>query len=640
MLPQFRIVPLALACALALPLLAHAQSDAAMQLDQIVVTATRTAITADASLTPVDVIDRAQIDRSQATSLPDLLRGRAGINLSNQGGAGKLSTVFLRGTESDHVLVLIDGVRVSSATSGLTAFQDIPLASVDRIEIVRGPRSSLYGSDAIGGVIQIFTRRRRGGFEPRMSATVGSHGYADGSIGFDGGSARAWFGLDATYQNDEGIDACRGIGFPVFAGCFTVEPDRDAYRNRSLSLRGGVDASDTLHFEANALRAEGRNEYDGDFTNLSKVVQQLIGGKARWQPSSRVDLQFTAGRNTDASDNFLHKNGSDFAAGFFSTDRDSATLQGDFGIAKNQLLTFGLDWLRDRVDSDTAYDRTRRDNRAALAQYQGTFGAQQIEASLRHDDNEQFGGHTTGSAAWGIALSERWRITAGYGTAFKAPTLNDLYFPAFGGLPTSNPDLRPETSKTWEVGTAYHGERTHARLDAFDTTVKDLIALDASFVPQNLDRARIRGAEAEFGVDSLFGWEANAQISYVDPRNRTHTIEVFIPVAPFVTEAPNSDDGNLLARRARTTARIDLDRGIGKFRFGITALAEGARYDDGANTRPLGGFATLDLRAEYSLTPSWSLRARIANVLDKRYETSSYYNQHGREAFFTVQYRP
>jgi vitamin B12 transporter len=626
MSPQFRIVPLAVACALGLPCLtfvqiATAQDDNATELDEVIVTATRTATTADAALAPVEVIDRTQIERSQATSVIDLLRGRAGINVANQGGAGKLSSVFMRGTEADHVLVLVDGIRVSSATSGLASFQDLPVALIDRIEIVRGPRSSLYGSDAIGGVIQIFTRRDRGALAPRMAATVGSHGYAEGSAGVGGGFGRSWFGIDASYQNDEGIDACRGSVSP-FAGCFTVEPDRDAYRNRSLSLRGGFDASDTLHFDAHAMRAEGRNEYDGDFVNLSKVVQQVLGGKVQWQPSQRVNLQFVFGRNTDASDNFLHNADGERDEGYFDTDRDSATLQGDFAVGKEQLLTFGLDWLHDRVESDTDYSETERDNEAVFAQYQGKFGAHSIQASLRHDDNEQFGSHVTGGAAWGFDFARRWRVTAGYGTAFKAPTFVDLYFPPFGPFPTSNPDLRPEESKTWEAGVAYRGDRFNWRLDAYSTQIDDLISLDELFIPQNLEHARIRGAE--LGFDTRFAqWTLDASASFVDAENREGV-----------------DAGNDLPRRARQTARIELDRNFGRFRLGFTGIGGGARYDNVANTRRLGGFATLDVRAEYAFTPSWSLQARVANVFDQQYETAAFYNQPGREYRVSLRYAP
>jgi vitamin B12 transporter len=617
---QFRQLSLAVAVALA-PCTTMA-SDQAVDLDDVVVTATRTAVTVAQSLAAVEIIDHEQIQRSQATSLPELLRGRAGINLSNQGGAGKLTTLFLRGSESDHVLVLVDGVRIGSSTSGLVSFQDLPLALIDRIEIVRGPRSSLYGSEAIGGVIQIFTRRSSGATTPHFALTAGSHDLRQASAGIGGGSnqdgsVRGWYGIDAAYQRTDGINACEvATPTPYSGGCFiaTLQPDRDGYRNRSLSLRGGVDVGDALTFEGHALRAEGHNDYDGDFADNSDVVQQVIGGSAKWRATEAFKLQLTAGRNVDASDQFLGNT----PMGYFSTDRDSATLQGDLTLAQDHLLTLGLDWLRDHVDSDTSYDETTRGNRAGFVQYQGKFGAHDLQAALRRDDNDQFGSHATGSAAWGMGFAEHWRVSAGYGTAFKAPTFNELYYPFFG-----NPDLRPESSRTWEAGIAYRAQRFHWRLDGFSTAVDDLIAYDGSiFLPNNIDRARLRGAELGIG-SSIVGWTVDASASWLDPRSRSGVYE-----------------GNLLPRRSRQGAHIDLDRAFGNFRFGVTGIAEGGRFDDLANTRRLGGYATLDLRGEYAFTPDWTLQARVANMFDRDYQTAAFYNQPGRELQLTLRYAP
>jgi vitamin B12 transporter len=609
---SFPKYPLALAIAGALPFAVQAQSNNADALDEIVVTATRTAITTDAALAPVEVIDSDAIVRSQAGSLGALLRGRAGINLSNQGGAGKLSTLFVRGAESDHVLVLVDGVRIGSATSGLASFQDLPLAMIDRIEIVRGPRSSLYGSDAIGGVIQIFTRRDRGQANVRFHAGAGSHGRREGGVGVGGNTGHGWFGIDAALQTTDGIDACRGAGDPVFAGCFVDgQTDRDGYENHSFSARGGVEIGESATLDAHALYVSGHNEYDGSFVDSSDIRQQALGARLQWKPSDRIDLHFNVGSNQDASDNFIGSVGN----GAFASRRDSASAQADITLADTQLLTLGADWLRDRIDSDTDYDQKRRSNRAAFAQYQGKFGTHDVQLALRRDDNDQFGGKTTGTAAWGLNFAGAWRITASHGTAFKAPTFNELYFPFFG-----NPALRPESSKTYEIGLAWRGDTIRVRIDAFNTDVKDLIAFNfATFLPDNLLKARLRGAELR--VDSkLFGWDLGASASWLQPEDRA--------------------TGNDLPRRARETARLELDRGFGKFRLGLTGLAEGERYDDLANLRRLGGFGTLDVRGEFAFATDWTLQARFANVFDKRYETAAFYNQPGREWSLSLRFAP
>lgn len=617
---RLRSLVLAVSAVLAAPV--QAQSDDASKLDAIVVTATRTAVTVDDALAAVDVIDRASIERSQARSLPELLRGRAGMTLVNQGGLGKLTTLFLRGAESDHVLVLVDGVRVGSATSGLVALQDLPLAEIERVEIVRGPRSSLYGSEAIGGVIQVFTRRSGAGLHPRAMAGIGSHGFREGSAGIGMRNATGWFDADASAQHDDGINACHGIGAPDYAGCgtSTPDPDRDGYRNHAVSLRAGLTPTDAWSLEGNALRSEGHNDYDSnpDFglADHSDVVQQVVGGKVRYAPTARVTVQVTAGRNLDASKNFL---GDVFTDRFWST-RDSAGAQVDLGVADGQLLTLGLDWLRDRGAVEGAFSsyEQARGNRAGFLQYQGRFGAQEVQAAVRHDDNDQFGGHDTGSLAWGADLPHGLRLTASLGTAFKAPTFNELYYPDYG-----NEALRPETSRSAEVGIGQRGDTWHWQLNGYQTDIDGLITYDSRlFQANNLDRARIRGAELT-GDATLAGWQFAGQATFADPRNRSA-----------------GDEGLLLPRRTRRSARIDADRTFGAWQLGASWIAEGARYDDFANALRLGGYATLDLRARLALGQAWSLQAQVRNAFDRTYETSAYFYQPGRELGLSVRYAP
>ncbi len=589
----------------------------ATDLDQIVVTATRTANPVSEVLAPVEVIDRDAIERSQARSLPDLLRGRAGISISNQGGAGKLTSLFLRGSESDHTVVLVDGVRIGSSTSGMAAWQNLPVELIERVEIVRGPRSSLYGADAIGGVIQIFTRRDdEAGFAPRMHVGGGSNGAHEFGTGFGGSGERSWFSADYSFQRTEGFNACEPAPSP-FGGCglAAAETDKDGYIQNALSLRGGYDFSDAWKLQLHAMRSEGQNEYDGDYTNYADTVQQVVGGTLSWQASERAKLSLTAGRNVDASNQYKDAT----FMGWFDTDRDSASLQADFTVAPDQLLTLGTDWMRDQVAADTVYAEDSRANRAAFAQYQARLGAHRLEASVRRDDNDQFGGYTTGGLGWGMNFAGGWRVNAGWGTAFKAPNFLDLYYPWFG-----NPDLVPEESETAELGLGWAGNGWDVRLDAFQTKVDNLIAFDGAIgLPGNVDRARMRGAE--LGIKGeVIDWIVDASFSVVDTENRSDGFQ----------------RGNKLPRRSGKNARVSLDRAFGDFRVGVTGIAEGSRYDDVANSVYLSGYATVDLRAEYALSSSLSVQAKLANALDRDYRTAAYYNQAGREWRLMLRWAP
>ncbi len=608
---QSRILSLAVLAAL--PGVAHAQN-AATALDEVLVTATRTPIALADSLSPAQVIDRTAIESSQATSLQDLLRGRAGINLTNTGGLGKQTSLFLRGTNSSHTVVLVDGVRINTADFGLAMLQDLPLAQIERVEIVRGPQSSLYGADAIGGVVQIFTRRNTGGFAPHLELGGGSNGLRQASGGIGGGTERGWFGIDIAYQHRDGIDACRGSA-ATFQGCGADEPDRDGYRNLSKSARGGYHVNDQWTVEGSALRAEAENHYDG-YYNYSETLQQVLAGKVRYTPSDRLSVTASIGRSDNESDN----SGPFGAFGRAQTQRDSASVQADIGLADGQLLSGGVDWSDDSLDGSSAgYLVDSRDNTGVFLQYQGRFGQHQLQASVRNDDNEQFGNHTTGSLAWGMELGSGWKLTASHGTAFKAPTFSDLYDP-WSGVAA----LDPEKARSTNVGLAQQGQGWRWGLDVYETRVDDLITYDAAtFRMTQVEKARIRGAELT-GTARVAGIDVNAQLSYTDPRN--HTV--------------GAQYDNWLARRAQQTARIDLDRRFGDVRVGVTGFGAGKRYDDAANTVKLGGYGTLDVRLEYALGPAWTLLARAANVFDRRYETVAWYNQPGREYQLSVRYQP
>ncbi len=592
--------------------LSGALADEATQLDPVVVTATRTARTADASLASVTVIDRADIERLQAVSVPDLLRGVQGLQVSNSGGAGKVTDIYTRGTSADHTLVLIDGVKVGSATTGTTAWQDLPISQIERIEVVRGPRSSLYGSEAIGGVIQIFTRKGGGALKPTLSAGGGSYGSANASAGLSGGGESGWWNLGLGYEDTQGFNACTGV--PGTAGCFTFEPDTDGYRNLSGSARGGYRFGERGSIDLFWLGTKAQTRFDGDFVNDTKTAQQVLGAKGKFRPLDPWDLTLALGQSRDDSDNRLN-------GGFvtdFDTLRETASLQSDLTLGAGRILTLGLDWQNDRIDSTEDYAEDSRDNLGVFGQVQASLAGHDLSASLRQDDNQQFGTHATGSAAWGYRLPAGVRLLATYGTAFKAPTFNELYFPAFG-----NPDLAPEQSRSAELGVAGDLGLLQWSVNAYQTQVDDLIAFGPAFIPENIDRAQIRGLE--LGVTGAHhGWTLAANLTLLDPIN----------------ESTGPDDGNLLPRRAEQSARLDLDRRSGPWGLGASLIGVGRRFDDTANTLRLDPYLTADLRGEYAFGKGWRIQARLENLFDADYETAAYYNQPGRGIYLTLRYEP
>jgi len=602
-----RQTTLALALGVAFIASAHAETLPEFVGETIVVTPTRTPQTADASLASVSVITRSDIERLQARSLADVLQGMVGVTLANTGGDGKGTSIFLRGANSDHVLVLIDGVKVGSATTGTAAFQDFPLHLIERIEVVRGPVSSLYGSEAIGGVVQIFTRKGGGALTPSASVTVGSDNTRGATVGLSGGGVQGWFNAGLAHTRTDGFNACKGLSG---VACFTNEPDDDGYRNTAFTLRGGYRFAAGSELDVHMLRAQGDNEFDGGFQNQSESMQQVIGAGVTHRFNDVWRVKFNAGQGRDESDNF--KDG--VYSSTFNTRRNSTSLQNDFSLGRNHLLTLGLDRQEDRVSSNTAYAVTRRDTAGVFAQYQSQWDKHRVQLALRGDDNSQFGRHTTGNAAWGYEVVAGLDLRLAYGTAFKAPTFNQLYFPGFG-----NPDLRPETSRNIELGLGGRlaGGRWSATL--FDNRISDLIA---GFPPANINRAEIRGLE--LAANRRFGaWDAAVNLTLQDPEN-----------------ASGANQGKVLPRRAQESLRIDLDRRLGTWRLGGTLRGEGERFDNESNTRRMAGYALFDLRAEYRLAPAWSLGARLENLFDVDYETAFGYNQPGRGAYLTLRFQP
>lgn len=586
-------------------------------LQAVVVTASRVAQPVDEVIGSVTVITRAQIEQRQVQSLQDLLRGEPGIGIANNGGLGKASSIHLRGANSSQTLILVDGVRLGSATLGITAIETIPVEQIERIEIVRGPRSSLYGSDAIGGVIQIFTRKVNGF---NASAGTGSYDTQEYSTGFGMQGDTLRFSVNGNYLQSEGFNSCAGS---FSGGCFTIEPDKDGYRHTSGSARLGYAFGKIADLELSTLVTQGFMEFDGGFVNETRFRQSAPAARLRIQPLDTLSITLSGGITQDRSDNFKNS----VYMSRFNTEKRNAALQADWTLVKGHMLTIGADYLNDLIDSDTSYTNTERDNSGMFIQYLGKLGKHELSASAREDDNQQFGAHDTGNLGWKwFVLDRALAINVGWGKAFHAPSMNDLYYPA-DAFSAGNPNLKPERSQSHELGVSGNLGWLSWSLQGFSTRISDLIDWipDASFFysPSNVSKARIQGAELMLGGK----WhKLNAALNYTaqDPRSR---------------EAGSNYD-HLLARRSRQSGRIDLGYDFGTAQIGSTINVSGRRYDDLANTQSMGGYTTVDFNAGVDLHKDFALQVKLVNFFDRQYETAHYYNQAGRSAHVTLRYRP
>jgi vitamin B12 transporter len=592
-----------------------------VELPPIVVTGTRTPFPVERLPAAVTVFTREDIERLQIKTLPDLFKGSAGLDLTQNGSFGKTTSVFLRGTESDHVLVLIDGLRVGSATLGTTPFEFIPVEQIERVEITRGPFSSLYGSDAIGGVIQIFTRKGSGPL--RLSGSAGGGTFNSYELtGTAGGEYKdSHYNLTVDYFNTQGYNLRPNLP----PDDPEADPDDDGYNNLSVAARAGHRFGKDATLDGFFLRAAGETEFDAFGVNKTEFVEQVAGGWASYSPFEFWKTALRLGESRDNSDNFA-PSGTLFSR--FDTRLRQVSWQNDFSITENHLVTAGVDFYNQSIDSTENFSVTSRDDTGVYGQYIGRLGRNNLVASVRWDNisGPTDESPTTGYVGWSYNWDNGIRLLASYGTAFKTPTFNDLFFPGFG-----NPDLKPESSKSYEVGLEGRHGWGYWSLRAFRTNVDDLITtvfdpvvtcppplFAFGFCPQNIDKAQIDGLEIQAGT-RLGDWNASLAYTLLDPKNET--------------------TGKRLPRRVENTLKFELSRALGPLSVSGIVLAQSDRYDDALNTIRVPGYAIVNLSASYQLTKNLSLRGELGNLLDKDYELVSTFREAGRNFFVSLYYQ-
>jgi len=590
--------------------------------EPVIITASRVAEPASGSFWSASILTQQDIQARQVQSVQDLLADLAGIDVGNTGGLGKQSSVFLRGANADQTLLLIDGVRVGSATAGTPPFQLLPLDQIDRIEIVRGPRSTLYGSDAMGGVIQIFTRRAPDeGLSFGASVSGGSHDTHDISGNLEARGARAWLNLGAENLTTDGYNPCVA-GAPLFFGCATDAPGLDGYRNHSGSLAAGVTVTSWLSAEVHSMIADGQNYFDAGTANREEFSERVHSLSLDGSLGKDWHAQLQLGRNDDVERDFLYADPVDR----FVTRRDSVSLSVDGKINPVLRLVSGADYYEDRVDSDTGYidsdtglPVTSRHTTGVFSELRAERGPWSALVGGRYEDNQQFGHHVTENAGIGRKLGDTVQLTLTWGTAFHAPTFNDLYYPLF-----SDSHLRPEQSRSVELGAEGRPGLLHWSVHLYQTHIDDLIEFNTfTFVPENVDRARIRGAELQADWHDR-DWQVTGQYTHLEPLD---------------LGAGNNGGDLQLPRRARDSGSLQVRRLLPRASLGLVGRWEGRRFDDPANTTPLGGYFTLDLLGEWRFARGWQLEASCANLLDRVYQTAAYFNQDRLHYRITVRYQ-
>jgi vitamin B12 transporter len=579
-------------------------------LDPVQVTGSRSPQRVSQSLADVTVLNRADIEAAGGRTLVELLSREAGVQVWSNGGLGKVASVSLRGMESRHSLLLLDGVPVGSATVGAASWDNLPLDAIERIEIVRGPMSGLYGSAAVGGVVQVFTRAAGQGMKLSGSAMVGSSSDRELAFGVRGGTA-VWEGA-LRVQAREQIGASSTNERVPFG---SYNPDRDGFKQRSVSGRVALKLGG-WRAEASLLKSQGQSEFDdgpgvnarADLANQVTAVQ-LMGAPAEgWRTLLR------ASRAQDESD--TRASASPFSAlGVIGTVEDRLSWENTVQTRLGSLLG-----LVERTEQtvrrpETPFEVSERRLDAAALGLTGQAGPHSWQLNMRRDRNSQFGSKNGGAAAFGLQMTPSVRVGASWGTAYVVPSFNQLYFPGFG-----TPTLLPEETRQRELNVRWTTDAVTARLAWFNYRVLNFISSGPQ--PVNIPQSRYEGLSAS--VEAQMGaWFLTASLDLNDPTNQTQAASNF---------------GKQLPRRVRESLRLAADWRAGDWSAGASIVAFGQRFEDAANTQAVAGAVVLDARVDCRLSPQWKLGLRVGNVLDQRYETALGYNQPGRSAQLTLRF--
>lgn len=596
-----RLAATSLAVLAVFPVLAQSQVSSALK--EVVVTATRMEQPLSDLVADVSIIDRAQIERSGAVGFADLIGRMPGVEFQRNGGPGNTTGVFVRGSESRFTAVFIDGVRIDSQSTGGASWEGIPMGQIDRIEILRGPAAAVYGSDALGGAIQIFTRRGEGGFTPYVGLGFGTYGTRRADAGFSGAGGAFDYSLGLVDEQSDGYNA-RTIA--------SQNPDLDGYRSRSASLKLGFQIDAAHRLDASYLSNNVDSQYDSGLGRDDRNLRDLsLGGlswTAQWTPawSSRMSYSESRDRYETTPSPYLT-----------STELRNYLLHNEVRLGEH-ILSADLERREDHLEN-APINQTRTQDGLALG-YGYVHQQHTVQLNVRHDNDSEFGGQNTASAAYGFAITPQWRATASVGSAYRAPTLYQR-FSIYGVA-----SLTPETARNAELGLRYSQGSTSLGVVVYQNKVENLITFSSPGPCGSSFGCYANTARAQYSGVTFTGtykWadiQLGASLDLQNPRDETASKQ--------------------LARRAKQHGVVTADTRVGNWTLGAEVQFSGERFDNVDNKVVLAGYSLFNLSASTAIAQDWTLQARVDNLADAQYELARTYATAGRSFYVGVKWAP
>ena len=629
---RFAVLPLALSTAFSSNSGYAQPADSAATLQQVVVTAMRVEQPLADVLSSVSVITRKDIERSQAQTLADLLQGEAGFEFGRNGGPGAVTSFFLRGQDSINTAVLIDGIRASVDQIGSLLVIDIPVQQIERIEILRGNASALYGDAAVGGVISITTRAGGGTPSAYGSVTLGARNTREMLLGYAGESDG--------YKLNFNLGSASSNGFSAMntQQKTSANPDNDGYSAQSMAFRLdkklNSDLAVGMHFKANTSSSDYDDVDDptataADAQVLKKQTQNLGAYLRRnmtqdWSTTLAFDASQLRYEDTKNGVLYVDCGGCSYHNGVSTAHQSEVRWSNNFQAAADTLLNFGVDSTQASylATGDSAYDMRK----TSVGYYAGVtqnLGKLTMRGNVRNDQllTENTVSGTTGRSdqsarsgllGLGYLLDERWKLTGSLSTGFRAPTAYEV---------AATPNVKPEFHHSQEIGLIYTAGVTYARAVYFETRTDDAIISDDGWPETfgNVGRTENKGVEAMLQTQ-WSGYRVRVSLVSQDPKNL--------------------GTGFALARRARNYGSIDVSRMVAGYELGAKVYGADERKNSQYDSVVLAGYSIWSFYASRQIDSEWTLRARVENAFDRQYQLAAGYNTPGAGAFLTLQYQP